>query len=116
MAAAQLRIGSLEQAVRRVRTRNARRRNASSVFDRERARELVAVFTDLRPFLFTSREACLFESLVLIEFLARYSLFPAWVFGVRARPFAAHCWVQQGDTVLNDTVEHVTRYTPIMTV
>ena len=33
--------------------------------------------------------------------------FPRWVFGVRARPFVAHCWVQYEDMVFNDTVEHV---------
>jgi hypothetical protein len=37
------------------------------------------------------------------------------VFGVQARPFAAHCWVQKGEVVFNDTVEHVSGYTPIMT-
>jgi hypothetical protein len=35
---------------------------------------------------------------------------------VQTRPFAAHCWVQHGDIVCNDTVEHVSGYTPIMVV
>ena len=110
-----LRWGSLERAVRRVKTRRARLQG-SQLFDIKRTRELVSVFTDLRPLLFTSREACLFESLVLLEFLACYGIFPRWIFGVRARPFAAHCWVQQGDVVLNDTLGHLARYTPIMMV
>jgi hypothetical protein len=53
---------------------------------------------------------------VLLEYLAWYRIFPTWVFGVQTRPFAAHCWLQHENIVLNDTVEHVTRYTPIMTV
>ena len=78
------------------------------------ASELVAGFQRLRPLLFSTREACLFNSLALIEFLAQHDCYPHWVFGVRARPFAAHCWVQLDHTVLNDGVEHVSRYTPIM--
>jgi hypothetical protein len=54
--------------------------------------------------------------LALLEFLARYEVLPRWVFGVRARPFVAHCWVQYEDIVFNDTVEHVASYTPIMVV
>jgi hypothetical protein len=38
------------------------------------------------------------------------------VFGVREAPFTAHCWVQDGAVVLNDHLENVDLYTPIMTV
>ena len=34
----------------------------------------------------------------------------------QASPFSAHCWVQQGDVVLNDTIENVRPFTPIMAV
>jgi len=115
IATVMLRFGSLERAVRRVKERRARRPHSAS-FDVERTRDLLAIFTHLRPFLFTSRDQCLFESLVLIEFLARYGIFPSWVFGVQSRPFAAHCWVQEGDRVLNDTLDHLGRYTRIMAV
>jgi hypothetical protein len=111
-----LRCRSLESVVRRVKARKARSCHPPSLADLERARELTAVFIDLRPLLFSSRDKCLFESLVLIEFLASHGLFPGWVFGVQARPFAAHCWVQHGETVLNDTLEHLARYRPIMAV
>ncbi|WP_029416643.1 lasso peptide biosynthesis B2 protein [Brevundimonas bacteroides] len=39
---------------------------------------------------------------------------PAWVFGVRTWPFAAHCWLQIGDGVVGDRLERVSRYTPIL--
>ena len=58
----------------------------------------------------------LYDSLALLEYLARYGIYADWVFGVQTRPFAAHCWVQHGDIVFNDTVEHVSGYTPIMVV
>jgi hypothetical protein len=54
--------------------------------------------------------------LALSEFLALRDASARWVFGVQFAPFAAHCWLQQGDVVFNDNVEHVRRFTPIMVV
>jgi hypothetical protein len=87
-----------------------------SSIDRSRAHDLVAKFAWLRPLFFTSKNACLFEALALGKFLASYGLHPRWVFGVQARPFAAHCWLQQDGIVFNDAVEYVGQYTPIMVV
>ena len=76
----------------------------------------VATFERLRPFVFTAHDRCLHDSLTLTRFLARRSIFPRWVIGVKTRPFAAHSWVQAGHLVLNDLPEHVRRYTPILVV
>jgi hypothetical protein len=35
------------------------------------------------------------------------------VFAVTPRPFGAHCWVQLGPVVLNDTLNRVEIFTPI---
>lgn len=115
-AAIQFRLRSLENVVRRVRCRNDAKRSTQASVDFSRLESLLAAFARLRPFLFTSRNACLFESFALLEFLSRYGIYPAWVFGVQTRPFAAHCWLQVDGVVLNDTVEHVSGYTPIMVV
>jgi Transglutaminase-like superfamily len=109
-----LRFRRLEWVVRRVAERNAA--HADRPFDIERARRLVDAFGRMRAFLFSSREECLHDSLAVLEFLARHEIFPSWVFGVRARPFAAHCWVQHGEVVFNDSIEHSSTYTPIMVV
>ncbi len=85
-------------------------RNAASL------QELVAIFHYLKPYAFSGRDKCLFETLALINFLLRYRIATTWVFGVQTGPFAAHCWVRHGDMVLNDTVHHIRDYTPIMTV
>lgn len=77
-------------------------------------RKHVHRFRLIRPFVYTSSNRCLFDSLVLVEYLACYDIYPLWVFGVTARPFAAHSWVQHGNLVLNDTPEHVGQFTPIM--
>lgn len=58
----------------------------------------------------------MFDSLALLHFLARYRQFPRWVYGVKLKPFRAHCWVQAGDVVVNDIVDNVRGYTPIMSV
>lgn len=60
--------------------------------------------------------SCLLDSIALTKFLSRRRIDPSLVLGVTHAPFAAHCWVQVGDTVLNDTVGNVTAHTPIRTV
>lgn len=107
---------SLEFAVHRLRTRKARATAASPHFDLARARYLVSVFCHVRPLLYTSKEKCLFDSLVLAEFLASYGMFPTVVFGVATAPFRAHCWVQQNGLVFNCHSEYVQIYTPILAI
>ena len=111
-----LRTWAFERVIRRVRQRKASMAPKAPPLDVERARVLVETFMRYRIFLFSSKNECLYDSLALIEFLARNGIYADWVFGVQTRPFAAHCWVQQGDIVFNDTVEHVSGYTPIMVV
>jgi hypothetical protein len=111
-----LRTWAFERVIRRVRQRKATIAPQAAPLDAERARMLVETFMRYRIFLFSSRNECLYDSLALIEFLARNGIYADWVFGVQTRPFAAHCWVQHGGIVFNDTVEHVTGYTPIMVV
>lgn len=107
---------TFEIVVARVRLRGERARAVASSVSEQELHRLVAAFAKLRPFFFTAKDACLFDALSLSEFLAGYGVFPRWVFGVQSRPFAAHCWLQLGGVVLNDTVDHVKRYTPIMVV
>jgi hypothetical protein len=111
-----LRMRSLEHAVEAVRRRKARALRRGNTFDLERDRELVAIFHRLRPFVFTARDACLFDSLALVEFLAAHKSFPTWVLGVHAQPFSAHSWVQHQGFAFNGPVEYLRRFTPILAV
>jgi hypothetical protein len=106
----------LEQIVSHVSRRKEQNLVGDRMLDLAVASDLVSAFDFLRPLIFTARDACLFHSFALIQFLARYGVFPKWVFGVRAGPFAAHCWVQSANVVFNDTAEHARLFTPIMTV
>nr|UXE45427.1 hypothetical protein Hi04_10k_c4921_00004 [uncultured bacterium] len=114
IAAARLRFGTIEGTVRAIEKRK-RSRVAQHVIDTKRAREVVSVFNRLRA-LFPATYLCLFDSLALIEFLARHDLFPTWVFGVQFEPWAAHCWVQAESIAFNEGVEEAEDYIPIMTI
>lgn len=105
----------LRWTVRYVAWRKARRARLSPC-PLERAKELMAIFRWLRPFGFSAKDHCLFDSLALVNFLACFRVFPEWVFAVDGAPFAAHSWVQHGPIVFNDGVEIVERYTPIMVI
>lgn len=59
---------------------------------------------------------CLLLSFLLLRHLRRAGHEASWVFGVRAWPFAAHCWLQVGDVILDDAHERLAAYETIMTV
>lgn len=110
----ELRTVSISGIVRAVQ-RNKCRSSAPGPTDWSRAARLTTTFLNIRPF-FPRNCCCLFDSLALLLYLSGFQLFPDWVFGVQVDPFNAHCWVQAGTLVLNDHVDHVSCFTPIMTV
>lgn len=61
-------------------------------------------------------DRCLHRSIALQFLLARNGFPSTLVFGVRLNPFHAHCWLQDGDLVLNDTLEVVGPFTAIRAV
>jgi hypothetical protein len=77
---------------------------------------LMNAFLFVRPFLYTEYNKCLYDSLMLVNYLAAYDVYPTLVFGVRTDPFEAHAWVQQDRSVLNCAVEHVRAFSPIMAI
>jgi hypothetical protein len=109
--AVSLRAHALSETVERLGRRECDREIPS--INLERA---VETYTRLRAFVFSTRERCLYDSLVMLHFLKWYGVRPRWVFGVRTKPFAAHCWLQYKNVVLNDTVEHACSFTPVMIV
>jgi hypothetical protein len=77
------------------------------------ARRTIRAFEQAR-LLRTAADRCLPRSVALMLCLAACSVRTHIVIGVTLAPFAAHCWVQAGDEVLNDSVEETARYTPIL--
>ncbi len=74
-----------------------------------------AAFEWVRPY-FPAQRACLLDSLALIDAMAVQGCAADWIFGVRLQPFGAHCWVQHRGVVLNDELEHVALFVPILWV
>ncbi|HEY0685878.1 MAG TPA: lasso peptide biosynthesis B2 protein [Steroidobacter sp.] len=109
-----LRFRSMEwivDDVRRRRARAIRREGEHELAIRQWAR----LFDRMRAFTYNAYDACLFDSLAMLYFLLREGLQPQWVIGVRSSPsFMAHSWIQHGETLLNDSLDRVSVYTPIM--
>lgn len=114
IAAVRLRWNRLDDIATRIEQRKRRHASQQAV-NMARARDLTATFQKLRSF-FPVNYLCLYDSLALLEFLARYRIFPTWVFGIRLEPWAAHCWVQDGGFTFNEGVEEAANYTPVMTI
>lgn len=82
----------------------------------EQTRELVEIFRILRALFYTSYDECLFDSLVLVNFLASYGIYPQMIFGIKMGPFAAHAWVQDGAVGYNCSVDMIDGFNPIMVI
>jgi hypothetical protein len=76
-------------------------------------RRLVGVFNRWAPFLPIPGK-CLIRSFVLLRFLQRSGRNAEWAIGVRLWPFSAHCWLQVGETALDDRADDLRLYTPIL--
>lgn len=74
-----------------------------------------ALFARWLPWV-PSQGACLYRASFLRRFLAASGLTADWVFGVTTWPFSAHCWLQAGDLLLDDDLDRVATYTPLMVV
>ena len=104
----------IERTVRSVERRNQLNRNGG-ITDILDLRRLVLIYMKLRSLL--PRDArCLYDSLSLLEFLARYGYFPTWVFAVRFEPWGAHCWVQCDTVSINQDADEARTYLPLMAI
>jgi Transglutaminase-like superfamily len=111
-----MRFGGLEHLRRRIAQRKTKAPQSSSQPWLEKTRRLLVVYQTLQALSFTAKHACLFDSLLLIEFLALHDVYATWMVGVRTDPFASHSWVQQETYILNGTKQYVQRFTPILAV
>lgn len=115
IAAASLRALRLQSVLRRVGQRKSACRSQAAM-PLDEISELVRIFNWLRPLAFDKKDQCVLYCLALTEFLASYSVFPDWIFGVQDRPFRAHCWLQHEEHLLTDIPFLVRELTPIMVV
>lgn len=59
---------------------------------------------------------CLSLTLAYVAVCRVLGQYPDFFIGVRVNPFSAHCWCQSGSIVLNDTLERVRPYQPIVII
>jgi Transglutaminase-like superfamily len=84
--------------------------------DIEHITRLLWSFERTRVWFYTARQYCLLDSLVLSVFLSLARQPCALVIAVATKPFLAHAWVQVDEAVLNDAVEHVQLFRPLLIV
>lgn len=106
---------SIERTIDRIRSLKSRMNSKTSASTHEALR-LALVFYFLRPWIRTAKDQCLFDSISLMKFLLLNSAIATLIIGVRTGPFAAHCWVQTSDVVLNSSLDHCRQFTPILIV
>jgi hypothetical protein len=72
----------------------------------------VRQFLAARKFV-TFAPNCLRDSLALRRFLMRRGIGVQLIIGAKLYPFAAHCWLQHGELVLNDSLSGAKGFAPI---
>ncbi|SEJ72960.1 Transglutaminase-like superfamily protein [Sphingobium sp. AP50] len=83
-----------------------------------REQEMIALsraFAATAPLRLRHRH-CLSSSLAYFHVIRTLGMNAKLVMGVCAQPFSAHCWVQSGETVLNDRLENIAPFQPIFYV
>lgn len=77
------------------------------------ALQIVAAFEQGR-LVRSAVDRCLPRSIALAHMLGNAGYRTEVIIGVKLRPFAAHCWVQSGSFMLNESAQEAARYTPIL--
>jgi hypothetical protein len=83
--------------------------------EEDRYRLIAGCFERLEP-IFPPANRCLQRTASFLALCHMLGCRPTFVVGVQASPFSAHCWVQDGDRVINDRLENVAPYVPILSV
>ncbi|MDR7256287.1 hypothetical protein J2X47_000448 [Sphingomonas sp. BE270] len=113
MVQALLKHRGFEWAYRSVIAAKAKHGSTAESDDSQDPAAIAAAFqaTDL---LMGNTNRCLPRSLAFLRLCITRGHLPSLVLGVRTNPFTAHAWVQIGNKVLNDTVDKVRVFTPIL--
>lgn len=120
-AMARLALSSAESKLMPLRSRIAqlRRRKSAITPSYTESRGTLAQIASVFRFsglVITPHDRCLPRSIALAHTLLDRRIAPTFVFGVRLQPFGAHCWVQVGDCLLNESIDEVRNFTPILVV
>lgn len=90
----------------------ARRRAAGLTIPGKEREGAIGKFLVARRFIPVAPN-CLYDSLALCRFLQRRGIAVDLVIGAKLHPFGAHCWLQDGTTVLNDSLSAARDFAPV---
>mgnify|MGYP000863848554 CR=1 FL=1 len=105
--------GAMLEAFYYIKRRKARLTNG--VGDLAEAKPVHSKFAAARIW-YPASYVCLFDSLALSHFLIGQGVCSDLVFGVRSRPFSAHCWIEVDGVILDDGGENCHSFAEIARV
>jgi hypothetical protein len=111
LARLRLRFAGLDNSLRGIARSKAK---IGAVPDTRAAAETIAATFHHAAAFATTRDMCLPHSLAVAGACLRRNVPAALVLGVRLSPFGAHSWVQLHDAIVNDSIDNVRDYTPIL--
>jgi hypothetical protein len=79
------------------------------------AEEVLGSYFASRPF-FSKPWICRLDAPALCLLMRRFGHSAELVFGARLEPFAAHCWAELDGVVLNEPIDYVGRFAPLLAV
>lgn len=103
----------LSEIVNRIKKKSINNRMNNDICSDKNITSIMASFRWLRPFGPSLKNACLFNSHILIEFCSFFNIYPSWIFGIRVMPFKAHCWVENNGLIYDDSIEIISSYSVI---
>lgn len=109
-AALRLKVQGLGRVLRATAERKARAARAGGS---ERVPPVAAAFERLST-VTSAHDRCLVRSIAVARRLIACGVAPNLVIGVRLGPFKAHCWVEHDGYVVNDRLEIVRPFTPVL--
>jgi Transglutaminase-like superfamily len=115
-AAAVLHLRSLEDVAKSIAEQKKRLTTRSVASERSDVRAHMQAFSWMRPFFYSDKGRCLYDSVVLMHFMIRLQVSPTLVIGVQSRPFRAHAWVQWDRYLMSGLPTYVSEFVPILVV
>lgn len=113
-AATILKFQRLDQIFRSLKQASAQKRGQDAISNTLMQRAAMALRAS--EIIISSNDKCLRRSLALIIYLSHFRISAKLVIAVKMRPFGAHAWAQFDDTVLNDALDNIRAFTPILVV
>lgn len=109
-----LRVKSLRDTLAKVRSRKIGEVGAAG--DADLAISQISAAFSATNLIFRIVDQCLPDAIAFHQLCVSRGVTASLVIGVSINPFSAHCWLQRGGMVINDDVERIRQFTPILEI